>query len=391
MTGNLPAEGKKLWEKVYEESKSGGDDEETAAKKAWGACKEAGWKQDKDEKWVQDNVSCADGFDEEIGIFSNGGSGSGNFGHKGRSGEVGGSAKDGDSETGNSLLDSVRKRMKGTSQWTKKKREEVIKMMMKRGDEWTGQTMDDLEARAKEYNDDLFARFGKENVMKGLYPDEFKEFEKDISAYREMLYDARMRSFKNAQAPSQDYHWLVRLFSKSKQEKHTMDMNQELVTKILNEAGYTVNFVDGKNVTATPSAAHLSETLTGLESIVNEMGGTAKFKEMLLNVGKFPTCIQNLTDTLNEVKGNVQAATVMAQNAAAKAEAEKKDFVARLIANAQCPFNEEELNAMALNALQKLEASYRPTNYAALGAGQFVDVANAAADDILGVPSLFQE
>jgi hypothetical protein len=249
MTGNLPAEGKKLWEKVYEESKSGGDDEETAAKKAWGACKEAGWKQDKDEKWVQDN----------------------------------------------------------------------------------------------------------------------------------------------SQAPSQDYHWLVRLFSKSKQEKHTMDMNQELVTKILNEAGYTVTFGEGKNVTATPSAAHLSETLTGLESIVNEMGGTAKFKEMLLNVGKFPTCIQNLTDTLNEVKGNVQAATVMAQNAAAKAEAEKKDFVARLIANAQCPFNEEELNAMALNALQKLEASYRPTNYAALGAGQFVDVANAAADDILGVPSLFQE
>ena len=169
-----------------------------------------------------------------------------------------------------------------------------------------------------------------------------------------------------------------------------MDMNKELVTKILNEAGYTVTF-DGKNVTATPSAAPLSETLTGLESIVNEMGGTAKFKEMLLNVGKFPTCIQNLTEALNEVKGNVQAATVMAQNAAVKAEAEKKDFVARLIANAQCPFDEVTLNGMALDVLQKLEASYRPTNYAALGAGQFVDVANASADDILGVPSLFQE
>lgn len=172
-----------------------------------------------------------------------------------------------------------------------------------------------------------------------------------------------------------------------------MDMNKELVTKILNEAGYAVKFSDdGKNVTATPSAAPISATLTGLESIVNEAGGLDKFKELFANLGKVPASIQAITETLTKVEGNVQAATVMAQNAAAKAEADKKDVIARLIANAtQNPFSEEELNAMSLTALQKLEASYRPTSYAAMGAGQFTDVANAAAEDILGVPSLYQE
>lgn len=52
-TGNLPAEGKKLWEKVYESSKGNGDDEETAAKKAWSACKKVYMK--KGDAWVKKN------------------------------------------------------------------------------------------------------------------------------------------------------------------------------------------------------------------------------------------------------------------------------------------------------------------------------------------------
>lgn len=51
-TGTLPASGKRLWEQVYDASKADGDSEETAAQKAWGAVKNAGWHK-KDGVWVK--------------------------------------------------------------------------------------------------------------------------------------------------------------------------------------------------------------------------------------------------------------------------------------------------------------------------------------------------
>jgi len=59
MTGNLPTEGKKIFEEVYKKSKAGGKDEETAAKIAWGAVKRAGWSLE-DDKWVKQNQQSAD-------------------------------------------------------------------------------------------------------------------------------------------------------------------------------------------------------------------------------------------------------------------------------------------------------------------------------------------
>ena len=53
MMGNLPAEGKALWEKVYNANKEKMG-EESAAKMAWGACEKAGWKK-KGEEWVKSN------------------------------------------------------------------------------------------------------------------------------------------------------------------------------------------------------------------------------------------------------------------------------------------------------------------------------------------------
>ena len=52
-TGSLPSEGKKLFEKVYEQAKKGSckDDEECAARTAWSAVKGAGWSKDKEGKW----------------------------------------------------------------------------------------------------------------------------------------------------------------------------------------------------------------------------------------------------------------------------------------------------------------------------------------------------
>lgn len=51
-TGSLPSAGKKIWEKVHKDALASGDSEETAAKKAWGAVRNAGWSKDKEGKWV---------------------------------------------------------------------------------------------------------------------------------------------------------------------------------------------------------------------------------------------------------------------------------------------------------------------------------------------------
>jgi hypothetical protein len=52
-TGSLKGAGKALWEKVYDASKKAGDDQETAARKAWAAVKSAGWHKNKDGEWVK--------------------------------------------------------------------------------------------------------------------------------------------------------------------------------------------------------------------------------------------------------------------------------------------------------------------------------------------------
>jgi hypothetical protein len=50
---NMPDSCFKLWEKVYDASKKAGDDEETSAKKAYGAIKQAGWSKDDKGQWVK--------------------------------------------------------------------------------------------------------------------------------------------------------------------------------------------------------------------------------------------------------------------------------------------------------------------------------------------------
>src|SRR4030043_1808638 len=52
-TGNLPSEGKALFEEVYQKAKKGSckGDEECAARTAWSAVKGAGWAKDKDGNW----------------------------------------------------------------------------------------------------------------------------------------------------------------------------------------------------------------------------------------------------------------------------------------------------------------------------------------------------
>ncbi|HEY6019422.1 MAG TPA: ChaB family protein, partial [Candidatus Paceibacterota bacterium] len=52
-TGGLPASGKKIFEKVYQEAKKAGKSEEYAAKVAWTAVKNAGWKKNDAGEWVK--------------------------------------------------------------------------------------------------------------------------------------------------------------------------------------------------------------------------------------------------------------------------------------------------------------------------------------------------
>lgn len=51
MPKTLPDEALKLWEKVYDEAVASGDEKEVAAKKAYGAIKNAGWYKGDDDKW----------------------------------------------------------------------------------------------------------------------------------------------------------------------------------------------------------------------------------------------------------------------------------------------------------------------------------------------------
>lgn len=168
-----------------------------------------------------------------------------------------------------------------------------------------------------------------------------------------------------------------------------MDKFKELVQKILNEAGWNVVFNDAnQTASATPNSPTASPTMTGLESMVNEMGGVDKFAEVIKNMANLPAQIQALSEQMNGISGSVEAAKAMAQNAAQAAESEKKDIVGRLIANGSCPLPEAVLNALGMDDLKKLETSYQPTNYAALGG--FVPTANVGGSETpLGLPSYF--
>jgi len=197
--------------------------------------------------------------------------------------------------------------------------------------------------------------------------------------------------YVNSQAPSQPTNWLVNLFPNFNKEKNQMDEIKKLIQTILNNTGWNVSFDDkGKTASVTPAAPALSPTLTGLESVVNEAGGVDKFAALLKSLTDVPASIQALANGIKTIQEGVQAATTMAQNAAAEAEAKKKEVVARLIVNKACPFDEAVLNGMTLGVLEKLDTSYRPTNYAALGG--FVNSATnggeAGDEDILATPSL---
>lgn len=93
MVGNAPDKMKRMFEQVYQSARDNGDDEETASKKAYGACKKSGWHK-KGDTWVHNDAALGAEELEILYTIANGGPGSGNWGHEGQgNGKVGGSGK----------------------------------------------------------------------------------------------------------------------------------------------------------------------------------------------------------------------------------------------------------------------------------------------------------
>ena len=428
MTGNLPAEGKKVYETVYKKAKDAGDDDETASKKAWGACKRAGWTK-KGEEWVKKNYAIYENADNGMDSASQ-------------------------SMIAFMLPDDMREKIKADfpfitdevynslhltlaflgdtgdmniiktlqSMFESAEYQPVVKgqvqglaRFISGGDQdafvltFDSPAMPELHRRLSQAMDwkgvtvphdhgfiphITLAYIGKDDE---LPVSTFEPFDLDITDMSLVNGDATFLKVPfyqgnegesvhpNSQAPS--HHWLVNAVTQINQkEKHTMDETKKLVQAILNAVGWTVQFDDaGKIASATPpTSAPLSPTLTGLESVVNSVGGADKFAELIANLQNIPA----LLETVNGLKTGTESAVRMAQNIQNAAEAEKKTVVARLVANQSCPLDEAQLNALDVDALRKLELSYMPTNYAALGA--FVPNASAGgntSDDVLAMPS----
>lgn len=166
-----------------------------------------------------------------------------------------------------------------------------------------------------------------------------------------------------------------------------MDKIKELLKQIANSAGWNVSFDDATksaNVVLNTSAAPLSDELTGLESIVKEMGGLEKFKATLNALAGVPASLQAITEGMTALSDGVKMASTMAQNAAQEAETKKSAVIARLIANASCPLDEVTLKTLPIAGLERLEASIQPTSY--VGLGGFVMNTTSDDDAVLEMP-----
>lgn len=425
MTGNLPVEGKAIYEKVYKKAIDDGDDEKTAAKKAWGACKRAGWHK-KDDEWIKKNYAIYENADDAIDISSK-------------------------SMIAYNLPDDLRKKIKEIFPFIKDEiynnlhltlaflgetaEVNIIRTLQSMFDvaEYQNKVEGQIQGLARfisggdqdvfvlTYDSpdlpELHRKLSQELIWKGVrIPGEHGFIPHITLAYIGKDDDLPSNTFTPfgmtitdielvnggqtfikvplqemngiGQAPSHN-NWLVNQFArKPKKENKLMDEIKAMVQKILNSVGWNVQFDDAaKNASATQNITSPSPTLTGLESVINKLGGVEKFAELLVNLQAIPASVQALSTAVKGIETSVQAASQMAQNLASAAETEKKEIVARLVANDACPLDEATLNGINMDSLRKLEQSYLPTNYAAMGGFVPNSSTNIDAEDVLPLPS----
>jgi hypothetical protein len=115
--------------------------------------------------------------------------------------------------------------------------------------------------------------------------------------------------------------------------------------------------------TPKTNAAGGGEDLSALMAMIREFGGVNSLRDTLLNLHDLSTLVQGLGG-IEVVREALQAQAVAAQNA-------KAEIVSRLQANAACVFSEEDLQAMNLDHLRKLDQSLggasRPADYSGRG------------------------
>jgi hypothetical protein len=400
-TGDLPAAGKKIWESVYQEAQKAGDDKETAAKKAWGAVKKAGWSQDEKGKWVKANAVARwlarvtsnhygpgkhkNGTSQD----AHGGSGTGSVADPiDRFVEV--SPKNEQvSPEGQKKIDETKKKFdESKARWDKnnlvsetpglqnaseslrkifsdpKSQKEEMTRLKKKGENWLGLTLDTTRKLGADYSNELIAKFGKENVYKGIYPDKYKVFEKDLSAYEDMLIQARMSKVRSHTANTAANADRV---VKTNSKENSMKWNDLLA------------YLSGKGIQVKANSESEEEEPTFDVSEV----APAKDKEDDEPEPKQNSAI--LTDgELSALKALAQAAPALLavqQNAARQAQDEKAAVVAEIKANRSNVYSDDELAGMSLPVLTKLNAQMN-VNYAGLGGARYQE------PDFLAVPAV---
>lgn len=90
----------------------------------------------------------------------------------------------------------VSRGISGTSSMSAADRKKKISEISKKGDRWTGMSLDTLRNEQDKHSQMLYQKFGEENVKRGNYPQEYKDYQNDMSAWNDILYSARFKSIK---------------------------------------------------------------------------------------------------------------------------------------------------------------------------------------------------
>jgi 2'-5' RNA ligase len=192
-----------------------------------------------------------------------------------------------------------------------------------------------------------------------------------------------MKSIKNQQFAEEQFG----LPAFANRMKETVMKNLTTLKAFLNSLGFknvtieaegTEGFavkLEGGDDTAVAGAMQLN-------AIVANAGGADKFAETFTTLSALPKIVQDMQAKLDA------AMSLVAQNSA-KLDMRKKTLVASLVANQACPIKDEVmLNAMPLDALEKLDQAFLPVDYSLYG-GAFQNVSGADESETLLVPAAY--
>jgi cation transport regulator ChaB len=320
MTGNLPAEGKKIFEEVFKKCKADGKDEESASKIAWAAVKKAGWSQDGKGKWMMHNEESLD-------------------------------------EKSSAIRDAFYALNFPINRPT---RAEEPSLYLK-----------DV------YADHIIVKSGTELYLVSYQ----KESSGYVFTPRESWKKVEQAYVeKNQQSADKSPDWFAK--AKSVLTKEFL-MQNKVLKAFLHTLGFDKVTIEdeGEGLSLKLEGQGDDKALEGLmqlNTVVKNSGGADEFAKTFESLKGLPASVAEMQKQMNDALALVKNASAFAETAAVKAEAAKKGLITGLVANKACPFDEATLTTMSVDVLEKLDASYQPVDYTGLGAGLF---SNVSADD----------